>query len=276
MTLPEGTIQRDSSGMSVVAIRGRAFYDRALARWVPAGRSDVSPDGRQYVYNTFDENGVPTSLHLVDAVTLTDRVLLSGQWDALDFGPDGIYLAKAEPLTGGYAGVGGYRQLGVYRVGLAGGTPAKLSDLSLAYFSLGAGSGWGLAGGQGDLPPTRVVRLDLNTGAAQTWMQVERPAWLSNLALDQRGYPLVVRNMAESYDLTTVAERKAPVVLLHSDVGKPWPQGPFAVDAYGTWLSTFSSKEPFSASPWFVSPRGAVFELPSVAPRSVEVAGGCQ
>lgn len=223
--------------------------------------------------------GSPTSVHIVDAVTGADRVLASGPWWPMDFGPRGVYAARAEQVAGEEGGVE-VRPHGLYYLPLGGGTPTKLSDLDVVTFNLGAGSGWGLVSNPPPFMPNQVVRFDLSTGATEEWFATPEakssPAYiaLTNLVVDGTGYPVVVGRTASGFDLLSVRKKGTPVSLYHSVGDHPVPQGPFAVDDHGVWLTTFGD-EPFNTPPWFVRTDDRLFQLPSVGPRSVEVAGGC-
>lgn len=84
-------------------------YDAAQHRWLPVPREWVSPGGGSYAYAVI-QPGVDQGVHIVDVAAGTDRVVsgTSGDPDArgmhysvVAYQPDGIYLSRANQLTGG-------------------------------------------------------------------------------------------------------------------------------------------------------------------------------
>src|SRR5216684_9163523 len=76
------------------------FYDRAFAKWLPATRNQVSPDGRRYAYaGEKAPSYAGGKLHVVDVATGIDTVVYSGgtSYSVVDFGAAGIYVT-ANPV----------------------------------------------------------------------------------------------------------------------------------------------------------------------------------
>ena len=74
------------------------FYDRAFAKWLPATRTQVSPDGRRYAYAGEKPNTYAGGkLHVVDVATGVDTVVYSGgiAYSVVDFAAAGIYVTSA-------------------------------------------------------------------------------------------------------------------------------------------------------------------------------------
>lgn len=72
------------------------YYDVAMKRFLPVPRSQVSPDGRRYVYMDFTQGGLYEfgQLHVVDVSTGHDSTLglAAAQYLILDFSAEGIYF----------------------------------------------------------------------------------------------------------------------------------------------------------------------------------------
>src|SRR5260370_12127525 len=73
------------------------FYDRAFAKWLPAMRTQVSPDGRRYAYAGETPNSYAGgTLHVVDVPTGVDTIVYSGRttYTVVDFAAAGIYFTQ--------------------------------------------------------------------------------------------------------------------------------------------------------------------------------------
>src|SRR5260370_6218009 len=73
------------------------FYDRAFAKWLPAMRTQVSPDGRRYAYAGETPNSYAGGkLHVVDVATGVDTIVYSGRttYTVVDFAAAGIYVTS--------------------------------------------------------------------------------------------------------------------------------------------------------------------------------------
>ena len=267
--LPAGTLTEDPSGTAVASVSGQVFYDLAARKWLPVAREAISPNGSQYAF--VDR---ATGLHVVTIRSGTDRVLLSdGGWGVVEFGSDAIYLEKVEPFNGeggSESGPDQYRASGLYRESLTGGTPRQLMSTSVAYLTIVGGHAWGLVL-ESYAPPRRLIRIDLTTGATHTWYIAE--AGIAQLAIDTSGNPVLALTTGTGVRLLKI-EAKDRARTLYEGPEYPRPQGSFAVDAAGLWLST-TADEPFSSPPLFVAASGRVVQLPTVYPNSVSVAGGC-
>lgn len=72
------------------------YYDAAVKRFVPVSRTQVSPDGRRYVYMDYTQGGlyVYGQIHVVDVGTGRDRTLNlpAAEYQIFDFSADGIYF----------------------------------------------------------------------------------------------------------------------------------------------------------------------------------------
>src|SRR5216683_7389359 len=84
------------------------FYDRAFAKWLPAFRTQVSPDGRRYAYAGEGPNSsAGGKLHVVDVATGGDTVVYSGgtTYSVVDFAAAGIYVTSAQAPDGATHGL---------------------------------------------------------------------------------------------------------------------------------------------------------------------------
>jgi hypothetical protein len=266
--LPEGTLTEDPAGTAAAAVRSQVFYDLAARKWVPVRREAVSPDGSQFAF--VDS---ASGLHLVTVSSGNDRLLLAdGGWAIVEFGSDALYLAKAEPVQSVFAG-SGIALKGLYREPLTGGPPRRLLSSDVAYFTIAKGHGWALLLQDFDARPRQLVRIDLQSGASDVWYTAPESG-IGQLAVDTTGSPIVSLPGGGALQLMRV-EAKDTTRTLFESPDKAQPQGGYAVDSAGLWLSTFTPAEPFSSPPWLLDTAGQLHRLPSVAPNSVEVAGGC-
>lgn len=267
--LPEGTLTEDPAGTAAAAVRSQVFYDLAARKWVPVRREAVSPDGSQFAF--VDS---ATGLHLVNVSSGNDRLLLAdGGWEVVEFGSDALYLAKAEPFQSVFAG-SGIALKGLYREPMSGGPPRRLLSSDVAYFTISKGYGWALAVQGIEAPPRQLVRIDLQSGASDVWYTAPELSGIGQLAVDTTGSPILALSRQGALRLLRV-EAKDTTRTLFESPDKIRPQGGYAIDSAGLWLSTFTPAEPFSSPPWLVDTAGQLHRLPSVAPNSVEVVGGC-
>jgi len=266
--LPGGTLTEDPAGTDVAAFRSQVFYDLTARKWLPVGREAVSPDGSQFAF--VDS---ATGLHLVTVSSGNDRLLLAdGGWAVVDFGLDALYLAKSEPVQSVFGG-SGVALKGLYREPVTGGTPRRLLSSDVAYFTIARGYAWALALRDLDARPRQLLRIDLRSGASDVWYTAPEGG-IGQLAVDTTGVPIVTLPGGGTLRLLRVEARDTTRTLFENP-DQAQPQGGYAIDSAGLWLSTFTPTEPFSSPPWLVDTAGQLHRLPPVAPNSVEVAGGC-
>jgi hypothetical protein len=212
------------------------FYDRPLARWVPAGPPALSADGLSYAYA--DGDTTQTRVHLMDLRTGRDVVLADGgPWRVVGIEPDFVYMLRLEYVSSPAYGMLPVAR-GLWRVPREGGSPTQLTDDTRDWAWVAAGVAWGdqntldAAGG-----PNDVVRLDLNTRLVTVWFA---PGARSRvLAVDVTGVPVVMIEAAD-YELWSV---KLPGGAVKVWSGKPdglGPYWPLAVDGTVIWLSSRS------------------------------------
>ena len=105
VTFPGGSYQPDPKANTSLP-HGSSFplsksYDKAVERWVPVPRDDLSPDGKHYAYA--DVPPVDNSpIHVVDLPSGTNHAFNPGtpppdsSWVAVDYETEGVYI-EAQP-----------------------------------------------------------------------------------------------------------------------------------------------------------------------------------
>src|SRR5713101_7411974 len=203
------------------------FYDRAFAKWLPAVRTEVSPDGK---------------LHVVDIATGVDTVVYSGgtTYTVVDFAAAGIYVTSYPVPFGATHGL--------WLQNPSGGEP-KLISSEILDPAVGGGAAWGLhlnaadpSPGPGGVegPVNEVLRFDLRTGASTSWFY--RPGarvWI--LGFDATGHPFVrvytESNVAEPVELWLVQSQSQASRLYAGGGSTPAELG--AIDSHGAWFDSF-------------------------------------
>lgn len=270
MTFPTGKLTEDVS-----APKNAWFYDRPFSRWLPVGRTSVSPDGKRYAYTEGNAISGDTKgkVHIVDVASGADRVLYSGSpiYGVVDFSAEGIYLTTAP---------GEARGRGLWLLNPVGGAPRLITRSMEAPF-VGNGAAWGFTFNAADPHPNiggiegpvnEVLRLDLATGATTVWLY--RPgANLVALGFDHDGHPFI---RAYYYldkppsELWLLSSRGAPTRLVEPsrDTG---PTAEAAADLYGVWFT--SAYNPLVVV-WLYA-NGVFRAVASADAISLDVAGGC-
>ncbi len=254
------------------------FYDRAFAKWLPATRSQVSPDGRRYAYaGEKAPSYAGGKLHVVDVATGVDTVVYSGgtTYSVVDFAAAGIYVTSAQAPDGATHGL--------WLQDPSGGQP-KLISSEILDPAVGGGAAWGLHFNAADPSPgpggvegplNEVLRFDLRTGASTPWFY--RPGarvWI--LGFDAAGHPFVrvytEANVTDPVELWLVQSQSQAIRLFAG--GGPTPAQLGAVDNHGVWFDS-----------WRVSPNTVwlyaggslqkVATIDVVGVIDVFVAGGC-
>jgi hypothetical protein len=238
------------------------YYDRAVSRWLPVGRSQVAPDGRHYAYTTggISLTGGPPRLHVVDAATDADRVIDLSPLDqppageprhpdvyaVVDYAADGIYIGnggdagpfppqwRVDPASGIITGAGPVRT-----------RASDLGDTHGPFVDDGTGHAWvsvfdsrdpnpALSGLDGSPTANEVVRRNLSTGADEVWFY--RPGFNVGLAGAFVGGGLLVWvEPSEEFWLVTTPGTSR----LISTIDGPDHEG--LADSHGLWLGSSSS-----------------------------------
>jgi hypothetical protein len=254
------------------------FYDRAFAKWLPAARAQVSPDGRRYAYaGDTPPSYSGSNLHVVDVATGVDRVVYRGNttYTVVDFAAAGIYLTSAPAPDGATRGL--------WLQDPSGGQP-KLISSEILDPAVGGGAAWGLhlnavdpspGPGGAEGPRNEVLRFDLRTGASTSWFY--RPGalvWI--LGFDAAGHPFVrvytESNLTEPIELWLVQSPGEAMKLFAG--GGPTPSQLGAVDSHGVWFDSFRAS-PNTVWLYAGGSLQKVATVDVVGVIDVFVAGGC-
>jgi hypothetical protein len=178
-------------------------WDRIRARWVPAERDAISPNGARYAYavagSDYPKTNLHPLLHLVDIGTGADSIVTLPAldpfetWGVASFTTEGIYLRRLP-----YEGIS---PSGLWLLDPTTGS-VQLAASESALSSPRAGAAWVNSldpADAGALPdaysgtplPDEVIRQDLKSGERVVWFY--RPGKnVHLLGLDQSGHPLVL------------------------------------------------------------------------------------
>ena len=145
-------------------------YDRPFKRWLPVSWALVLPDGSAYAY-TREAKPTPirNEIHVVDVATGNDRVIYNqGSYHVVAYQPDGIYLDNH--LNGTDASNGLWRLDPV-----SGSLKAYPLGRQATWGWIAAGSAWSYSVNGNRFGSNSFNRLDLSTGAVETWFTVAAP-----------------------------------------------------------------------------------------------------
>jgi photosystem II stability/assembly factor-like uncharacterized protein len=185
---------------------GSLSYHPKLRRWLPVSHELVSPDGRQYVYTiaditekTAEPDPYPPRIgghvHVVDVASGKDRVLLQGEYEAVAYTAEGIYVVAYNY----YAARASYDAAdGLW---LADPVTGHLRQITAEgdWRTFGGGAFWSNDRDPADPNPwvekiiihdNRISRLDPGTGAVQPWF-VKPGQAVEPLGFDAQGHPVV-------------------------------------------------------------------------------------
>jgi hypothetical protein len=167
LSIPSGTYAVDPSAASSSS---GLSYDRPYHRWLPVSWAQVLPDGSAYAYT---REASPTQsrneIHLVDVATGTDRVIYNqGSYHVLAYQPDGIYL---DNHLNGTDAANGLWLLNP----TSGSLKAYPAGRQATWGWIGAGGAWSYSPDGNRFGSNSFARLDLSTGAVETWFQVASP-----------------------------------------------------------------------------------------------------
>jgi hypothetical protein len=228
-------------------------YGQQLQRWLPVRRQQVSPDGRTYAYVsfTYQDDGRPTSdgVDVVDAATGRERLRIPNRaapalpWFVASFDATGLYLSGRQAWSGGHPQ--SVPEGLALADPLSGRVRAIADSGSWAY--IGGGAAWGMDAASGQPSyglGTKLLRLDLGTGAQQTWLS--RVVDLRLVGVDRSGHPLVELNSGSAGrtvdrpKLWLVPGPDQLVELQPAAGGDPpelGPSGSVMEDGHGIWIT---------------------------------------
>lgn len=204
------------------------FYDRARARWVPAGASQALADGSAYAYTSVPYLTNQFTAHIVDIATGSSRSFaVPPGWDPYvgDYTAAGVYFLTGSALGGPGQGVwlldprtGEIKELGhiqaawAVRDGYAWVPRLDPRDTTVWY-------GTELA------PANSLVRIDLATGAETVWFyRAGTYPWFDGL--DSFGRPVITMAPNGTNEVRLIDEPGSPGQLVYSGNAQ-WsaPQG---------------------------------------------------
>ena len=188
-------------------------YDARVGRWLPVPRNQVAPDGLTYVYTEqfFGPPPVfpsgaggccppPTggTIHVADAASGLDRLAVDFSgfpvFQPVEYAADGVYL-DAEcngPAEGCDA---------LWRLDPTTGKLGVAVSRRGSWWAVDGGQAWLVTLGNGDLESIQLIKVDLRTGAAETWFDLPAESatnpYLPSMAIlgiDGDGLPWVALN----------------------------------------------------------------------------------
>jgi hypothetical protein len=204
-------------------------YDAVVKRWLPVAAALVRPDGLAYAYaepyKTNPSNGLDdaTRIHVISLTDGTDRVIYSGApRGVLAFQPEGIYTTAVRYYSEGATGL--------WLLDPSTGASTQLPNGGPFSF-IGHGIAWtdhGLIG------PTRLDKIEVSTGASQTWVNTQDEGWIWFVGLDSNGDPLVDVSQGTNsnwrlFVYTAPQVRTLLGAISVSEIGLS--------DSHGTWLA---------------------------------------
>jgi hypothetical protein len=225
------------------ALKGFSFpdqsvdsYDPTAHRWLPVGLNQVRSDGLSYAYGEPNPNAASPGegyVHIVSPVDGSEHRIAVGSpgpATVLAYQPEGIYfvlgpffdfapknLRVLDPASGSVHAVAGGVTFNVIQHGIA------WTD------------GW-------TIMPTKLIRYDVTTGDTRTWIDLGpvgpgSPGWISFVALDGNGHPIVDINRNSnpmSGTLYDFAHPDQPMALGAASFVRLYAN---ATDSHGTWFT---------------------------------------
>jgi hypothetical protein len=194
-------------------------------------QSLVGGGGLAYSYaepfkaNASDSLNTATRIHVVSLVDGTDRVIYSGSpRDVLAYQPEGIYIAAIRYYSGDSPATG------MWRTDPATGASTQLPN-GKGFRLIDRGFAWT---DYWVIGPTRLDRINVSTGAVQTWVDTQGQGWIWFVGLDANGNPLVdvMESMGDNGRLFVYT---AP--LIRTAIADVNVRAQAITDRHGTWLA---------------------------------------
>jgi hypothetical protein len=272
VTFPGGTYAPDPKGNVTLAhnTSPSKSYDKAVERWLPVPRDQISPDGKHFAYA--DLPPLDTSpVHVADASTGAARAFNPGapppdsSWVAVDYETEGVYLA-VQP--NGPAGLGGLWLLDPAT------STVKAIDTTHSWQYISGGAAWGTADaltGHGPGPGSRLMRMDLKTGAIVSWYK-RTDIEFTVAGADGSGHPILTVWKYQTPQLLLITAANAATILLTAP-GSAVPSvsnyiHPVA-DSHGIWFGDSGG------SISLYTPATGIKKMAQVGSGDVTTAGGC-
>jgi hypothetical protein len=282
LTFPSATFQSDPKANVHLPVAPSGpvskSYDKAFERWLPVARDSISPDGKHYVYadppypGMYAQGSVPPSrIRVVDTASGADHSFNPGNvgadssWWVLDYENEGVYLAVL--------GYGPSAPLGLWLLDPSSGTVRQI-DSTRIWQSISGGAAWGTDDaltGHGPGPGSRLMRMDLKTGAIVSWYKRTDVEFIVAGA-DAAGHPVlqVTTLGAPAIILVTAQNTAAPLSIA---AGSSAPVIGIYIhpvsDSHGMWLGdTSGSISLYTAAT-------GIKKMAQVGSAEVTAGGGC-
>lgn len=237
VSFPQATFERGSNSSLT--------YDAAQQRWLPVGRQMLSPDGRSYVYTQDTKVPAGAAIHVVDIASGQDRLVWTEQSAAFVLGWTewgiAILRATARPNESSFVGP----QLwmlspSAQTMRLVAGQPSADSGFPLfkAWTQLSAGGVWSksITTSSTDV----LLQIDPQDGHVTPWYGAREPVYLTVLAMDSAGHPLLEVTTPHSSKSRVILVPAPDTALAVNGAGPVSPQPSFGSsvsDEHGTWLA---------------------------------------
>lgn len=275
LTFPQGTFQADPKGnVQLPGYSSPPFfwksYDKSYERWLPVPRDAISPDGQHYAYA--DPPAAPGQsptggVHVVDLATGVDHLFrpAASDWVVLDYEAEGVYLAT-QPS-------GPALPSGLALLDPTGQHPFRQVDSSHSWQYISGGGAWATdepLTGHGPGPGSRLLRLDLQSGAIASWYKRTDIEFVVTGA-DGAGHPLLQTSKSYANQLLLVTAQNSATGLRPA-TGSVLPSLSNYIhpvtDANGLWLGDTGGAVSLYSG-------GDIEQVAHVGSGDVLVAGGC-
>jgi hypothetical protein len=225
-------------------------YDRAIGRWLPVNRSQVSEDGLRYAYD--DADGAVHRFHLVDIRSGSDQIVYRTSnvpplYRVVGLAQQSIYLTECSK----------FNCLGsLWRLDATTAAITKVSDRQGRWIVSGPVAWMATCsstlvpyvcyGNQLDstVGPNQLLRIDLGTDTEATWY---RGIGIDLIGLDTEGLPLVQLNYVDNNNpkvtgmsvllRVTAPERTERLFSVPTDRPDGARFQTATADRFGTWLN---------------------------------------
>jgi hypothetical protein len=275
VTFPGGTYQPDLKANVSLPHGPSGFplsksYDKAFERWLPVPRDDLSPDGKHYAYA--DLPAVDSSpVHVVDLPSGANHAFNPGtpptdsSWLALDYETEGVYL-EAQP--NGPAGL-----IGLWLIDPSSAAVRQIDTTHFWQYISGGGA-WGTADpltGHGPGPGSRLMRMDLKTGAIVSWYK-RTDVEFTVAGADGGGHPILQVWKYQTPQLLLITGANSATILIPAP-GSAVPSLSNIIhpvtDTHGIWFGDTNG------SISLYTPATGIKKMAQVGSGDVTAGGGC-
>jgi hypothetical protein len=245
-------------------------YDKAVERWLPVPRDQLSPDGKHFAYADLPPVDA-TPVHVADSSTGAAKAFNPGtpppdsSWVAVDYETEGVYLA-AQP--NGPAGLSG-----LWLLDPSNGNVRQI-DSTHSWQYISGGGAWGTTDaltGHGPGPGSRLVRMDLKTGVIVSWYKRTDIEFIV-VGADGSGHPILQVSKPGNPQLLLISGANAATILLPAP-GSTTPSLSNIIhpvtDSHGIWFGDTAG------SVSLYTPSTGIKKMAQVGSGDVTAGGGC-